>query len=92
MLLIFTDGKKKKKSNFSNEFKLKLITNYHLKLLEKCYENFVNIIFGIKKSHRLQNSFFYPKYIFLLASLKIYPAATVGRVSRKVFVAAERKK
>ena len=32
-----------KKNNFSSEFKLKLITNYHLKLLEKCYENFVNI-------------------------------------------------
>ena len=49
MLLIFTNGKKKKKSNFSNEFKLKLITNYHLKLLEKCYENFVNIIFCNKE-------------------------------------------
>ena len=40
------------KSNFNSEFKLELITNYHhfskkknyhLKLLEKCYENFVNI-------------------------------------------------
>ena len=40
MLLVVTDGKK---SSFSSEFKLELITTYQLKLLEKCYENFVNI-------------------------------------------------
>ena len=47
MLLVVTD--EKKKSNFSNEFKLNIITNYHLKLLEKCYENFVNITLCNKK-------------------------------------------
>ena len=31
------------KSSFSSEFKLELITTYHLKLLEKCYVNFVDI-------------------------------------------------
>ena len=40
LLLVVTDGKK---SSFSSEFKLELITTYQLKLLEKCYENFVNI-------------------------------------------------
>ena len=43
MLLAVTNEKKKKKSNFSSEFKLELITTYHLKLLEKCCKNFVNV-------------------------------------------------
>ena len=39
----------KKKSNFSSEFKLELITTYHLKLLEKYCKNFVNLAFYNKE-------------------------------------------
>ena len=37
LLLAITDGKN---TNFSSEFKLELITTFHLKLLEKCYNFF----------------------------------------------------
>ena len=48
LLLAVTD-EKKKKSNFSSEFKLELITTYHLKLLEKYCKNFVNLAFCNKE-------------------------------------------
>ena len=47
LLLAITD--EKKKSNFINEFKLELITTYHLKLLEKYCKNFVNLAFCNKE-------------------------------------------
>ena len=47
LLLAITD--EKKKSNFSSEFKLELITTYHLKLLEKYCKNFVNLAFCNKE-------------------------------------------
>lgn len=41
--LLLADTDEKNNNNFNSEFKLELITTYHLKLLEKCCKNFVNV-------------------------------------------------